>query len=317
MPDQTIRYRDGHGYDHPHYDWDPLHRRTPLTWPDNKQIAVSAHVYLEYMELDPPEDAITDARFAGALGSYFPDFQNYSRREFGNRVCIFRVLEILERYGLQVTICANSMAAERYPYLIERCQKAGHRFVAHGWSLNRMITSKMSEAEERQHIADCLGTLETALGEKPRGLAGQDYNESAETPNLLAEAGLDFVLDWPNDDEPYFMRTDPPLVSVPNQSEWDDGQLFAVRQVDTWRYPELITSAYEHLATEGGRMLGLSIHPWIFGQAQRIKYLEEAVAAIAGKPDAWITGPEEIAAGFRAQRPEGQVVTLARRGPLG
>ena len=49
MPDQTIRYRDGHGYDHPHYDWDPLHRRTPLIWPDNKQIAVSAHVYLEYM----------------------------------------------------------------------------------------------------------------------------------------------------------------------------------------------------------------------------------------------------------------------------
>ncbi|MEC8165190.1 MAG: polysaccharide deacetylase family protein, partial [Pseudomonadota bacterium] len=196
MPDQTIRYRDGHGYDHPHYDWDPLHRRTPLIWPGNKQIAVSAHVYLEYMELDPPEDAIADARFAGALGSYFPDFQNYSRREFGNRVGIFRVLEILERYGLQVTICANAMAAERYPYLIARCQKAGHRFVAHGWSLNRMITSKMSEAEERQHIADCLGTLETALGEKPRGWAGQDYNESAETPNLLAEAGLDFVLDW-------------------------------------------------------------------------------------------------------------------------
>ena len=101
MPDQTIRYRDGHGYDHPHYDWDPLHRRTPLIWPDNKQIAVSAHVYLEYMELDPPEDAIADARFASALGSYFPDFQNYSRREFGNRVGIFRVLEILERYGLR------------------------------------------------------------------------------------------------------------------------------------------------------------------------------------------------------------------------
>ena len=237
MSDQTIRYRDGHGYDHAHYDWDPLHRRTPLVWPDNKQIAVSAHVYLEYMELDPPEDAIADARFAGALGSYFPDFQNYSRREFGNRVGIFRVLEILERYGLQVTICANAMAAKRYPYLIEHCRKAGHRFVAHGWSLNRMITSKMSEAEERQHIADCLGSLETALGEKPRGWAGQDYNESAETPNLLAEAGLDFVLDWPNDVEPYYMRTDSPLVWVPNQSEWDDGQLFAVRQVDTWRYP--------------------------------------------------------------------------------
>ena len=52
-------------------------------------------------------------------------------------------------------------------------------------------------------------------------------------------------------------------------------------------------------------MLGLSIHPWIFGQAQRIKYLDQAVAAIADKPDAWHTGPEEIAAAFRAQRPAG------------
>ena len=89
-----------------------------------------------------------------------------------------------------------------------------------------------------------------------------------------------------------------------------------MRQVDTWRYPELITSAYELLATEGGRILGLSIHPWIFGQAQRIKYLKEAVATTAGKPDVWYTGSEEIAASFRAKRPKGYVVTLARRGPL-
>ena len=49
MPDQTTRYRDGHGYDQAHYDWNPLHRREPLVWPDNARIAVSVYVYLEYM----------------------------------------------------------------------------------------------------------------------------------------------------------------------------------------------------------------------------------------------------------------------------
>ena len=116
------------------------------------------------MELNPPEGAVADARFAGALGSYYPDFQNYSRREFGNRVGIFRMLDILEHYGLRATICANALTAARFPYLIERCQKAGHEFVAHGWSLNRMITSNMSEEEERQFIVDCLGSLEDTLG---------------------------------------------------------------------------------------------------------------------------------------------------------
>lgn len=302
MPDQTTRYRDGQGYDHSHFDWSPLHRRQPLVWPDNAKIAVSAHVYLEHMEIDPPEGTVTDMRFAGALGSYYPDFQNYSRRDFGNRVGIFRVLDILERYGLRVTICANALAAARYPYLVERCQKAGHAFAAHGWSLNRMISSKMSDAEERQHIADCLGSLEASLGARPVGWVGQDYGESERTPQLLAQAGLDYVLDWPNDDEPYFMQTDPPLVSIPNQSEWDDAQLFAVRHVDSWRYPEIVESAFEHLAAEGGKMLGLGIHPWIFGQAHRIAYLEEAVAAIASQPGIWFTGPEEIAGTFRAQK---------------
>ena len=82
MPDQTTRFRDGQGYDHSHYDWNPLHRRTPLVWSDKARIAVSAYLYLEYMELDPPEDAVADARFAGALGSYYPDFQNYLFQRF-------------------------------------------------------------------------------------------------------------------------------------------------------------------------------------------------------------------------------------------
>ena len=125
MTDQTIRYRDGVGYDHSHYDWSPLRDRAPLVWPGQAKVAVSAHVYFEYMELDPPADAVSDPRFGGALGSYYPDFQNYSRREFGNRVGIFRVLDILERYNIPVTICANATAAARYPYIVERCIKAG------------------------------------------------------------------------------------------------------------------------------------------------------------------------------------------------
>ena len=83
-----------------------------------------------------------------------------------------------------------------------------------------------------ERIARCLDSLERSLDERPTGWAGQDYGESARTPRLLAEAGLGHVVDWPNDDEPYFMRTEPPLVSVPNQSEWDDARWTQAFQAD-------------------------------------------------------------------------------------
>ena len=295
MVDQTRRYRSGAGYDHEHFAWQPAPERAAIDWPNGAQTAVMALLYFEYMEIDPPKDAVSDARFAGALGSYFPDYQNYSRREFGNRVGIFRVLDILERHGIRATVCANAMAAERYPYIVERCMRAGHHFAAHGWSINRMISSQMSEAQEIDYIGDCLDTLERATGERPTGWAGHDYGESERTPQLLAAAGVEHVIDWPNDVVPYLMQTSPPLLSVPNQSEWDDAQLFAVRKVDSWRYPEIVSSAFDALHEEGGRLFGFGLHPWVFGQAHRIRYLEEAVQHFAGRADCWYASSNEIA----------------------
>ena len=305
MPDQTQRYRQGTGYDHDLYQWNPLATREPLTWPNGSQLALCVYVYFEYMELDPPDTAVWDARFAGALGSYRPDFQNYSRREFGNRVGIFRILDVLKRHGVRATICANALAAERYPYVIDRCRDAGHAFAAHGWSINRLITSKMNEDEERAYISSTLNSLQASLGERPNGWAGQDYSESERTPALLAQAGMSHVIDWPNDDEPYYMQTTPPLVSIPNQVEWDDAQLFAVRKVDTWRYPELVSSAFDQLYDEGGRLLGLGIHPWIFGQAYRIRYLEEALQHIMSRTGVWTASTTEVTEAFQTIRPLG------------
>ena len=295
MVDQTQRYRDGAGYDHDHYAYHTSPERTAFVWPENARTAVTALVYFEYMELDPSPGSVSDGRFAGALGSYYPDFQNYSRREFGNRVGIFRVLDILARHGIRATICANAMAAERYPYIVERCLRDGHSFVAHGWSISQMISSKMSAEQETDYIGRSLDTLERATGTRASGWAGQDFGESERTPQLLADAGITHIIDWPNDDQPYLLHTDPTLLSVPNQSEWDDAQLFAVRKVDSWRYPEIASSAFDALHEERGRLFGFGIHPWIFGQAHRIRYLEAAVHHFAGRADCWYTSSDDIA----------------------
>ena len=83
-----------------------------------------------------------------------PDYRTWTQREYGNRIGIFRVLDVLDRYQIRAGVAVNAMAAERYPYLIEQFKKRKYEFIAHGISANRMITSKMSEAEEKAEIAD-------------------------------------------------------------------------------------------------------------------------------------------------------------------
>src|SRR5207302_2120938 len=100
-----------------------------------------------------------------------------------------------------------------------------------------MLSSRMSETEERATIAASLETIARAAGTRPRGWIGQDYGESTITPQLLAEAGLSYVADWGNDDQPYWLQTQPPLASIPNQAEWDDVQMIWHRKVQAviWR----------------------------------------------------------------------------------
>ena len=90
----------------------------------------------------------------GEFGSYVPDYRTWTQREYGNRTGIFRVLDVLDRYQIRAGVAVNALAAERYPYLIEQFKKRKYEFIAHGHSANRMITSKMSEAEEKAEIAD-------------------------------------------------------------------------------------------------------------------------------------------------------------------
>ena len=296
----------GPGIDHPHHPYWALPKRAPLIWPDRARIAFWVLLHLEYWELAPSNDAVRDPRFVGEFGSYYPDYRTWTQRDYGNRVGIFRVLEVLDRYQLKVTVAANASALEKYPYLIAEFRRRGYEFAAHGTHATRMITSRMSEAEESQHIATSIEAVERATGKRPTGWLGQDYGESAVTPRLVAEAGLNHVMDWPNDDQPYLMTVGKPLVSIPNHAEWDDVQLLWLRRVSMPIYPKLVADAFETLHEEGatsGRIFGLSLHPWLIGMGHRIRYLDEALKRITRYDAVWQATAGEIANWYLAEGP--------------
>lgn len=285
--------------DHPHYRYSPLPARAPLRWPGGATLAAFVVLYIEHWELDPPEGSHRDPRFVGEYGSFFPDYRTWTQREYGNRVGVFRVLDALDAAGIVPAIAIDALSIERAPRLVELLRaRPGIEWIAHGVAATRMITSRMSEAEERAHIARSLDACERAFGTWPRGWCGQDFGESERTPQLLAEAGLDYVLDWPNDEQPYPLTTSPSIMSIPTQPEWDDVQAQWLRRLPPAEHVRVARLAFETLRAEGatsGRVFGLGLHPWLSGMPNRIGALRELLTTLRRASDVWWAMPGAIA----------------------
>lgn len=141
------------GMDHPHHEWSPIITRPVLRWPNDARVALCVILVLEHMEWEPPAGAFQVANLSGGSAPRaFPDYARLSHREYGHRVGIFRLLDILEKHNVPATIAMDAITAENYPYLVRHCIDRGCEIIGHGVSVSRMITSNMSEIEEREYI---------------------------------------------------------------------------------------------------------------------------------------------------------------------
>lgn len=293
--------------DHHHYDYSPISARPPIEWPGGLGLALWTVLYLEYWEIDPPERAYKDPRFTGPFGSFFPDYRTHSIREYGNRVGIFRVMELFDRYQIPVTVAANAEACERYPYLMEQFARRGWEIMAHGTHATRMITSAMSDEEERTCIEESSAVIERITGRRPAGWMSQDFGQSPRTSDLVAGAGFRYMADWPNDDQPYPIGSKRALVSLPYHVEWDDAALLWVRQVPTPQYARAVGDAFDRLREESrsiARMMSIGVHPWLLGQPHRIRYLDEALERISRHSDLWKATGGEICEAYLGRLPQ-------------
>ena len=224
-----------HGMDHPYYEWSPLPSRGRFEWPNRSPLAIGAAVILEHVEWAPPPDAYSLRRRSGGLARLpAPDYPHLTIREYGHRVGIFRLLDLLERHGIATTVAVDALTAEHYGWLAAHLVGRGCEIAGRGIAATRLVTSKNSEADERDAIARSIDAIESATGARPTTWFSAEGVESFRTPALLAEAGIDTVLDWPNDEQPVLMTTDgvlagvskpegtAPMVSLPLFLEADD-----------------------------------------------------------------------------------------------
>ena len=296
------------GMDHDFYRFSPIAAREPLRWPEGARVAFCVIVNLEHYELEPPEDAFTLARRYGpARLRPFPDITRASHREYGNRMGIFGIMKLLDDYGIRATAAVDAMLAESNPFLVNEVMKREWDVIGHGVSANRLITSHMSEEQEREHIGRCVSAIEKAAGRRPSGWLGVEYSESTRTPHLLAEHGIRYVCDWTVDEQPHAMSVrGGVLYSLPVTTELDDHTALGVRNVPITEYARMAEDTFDVLYEDGaenGRTLVYSIHPWIMGQPYRLKYLERILAHVSGREHVWKATGAEIVDWFAGRTP--------------
>ncbi len=296
-----------HGMDHEHYAWSPISTRRVLRWPDGARVALCVLISLDHMEWEPPEGSYQSPTLAGGLGASrgAPDYPRLTHRDYGHRVGIFRIFDVLAKHGIPPTVAMDALTAEHYPALVRHCQTRGCEIIGHGMSASQMITSEMTEQAERDYIHRSIETLAQATGAAPAGWLGPEYGESARTPQLLAQAGIRYVCDWTNDEQPYRMTTaQGELCALPLMLELDDVHALWDRRVQVDRYEQLLREGFDILYRDGAensRVLVLHLHPWLIGQPFRIGFLDAALGAMMQRQGVWAAHGSAIVEWFQKQ----------------
>jgi len=301
-----------YGMDQDFYPWSPIVTRPVLRWPDNARVALAVVVNLEHWDWQVPSGApLAVSPLGGPEGLWsgnqpqFPDIGGWGNHEYGNRVGIFRILAVLDKYGIVPTLALDKAVADHYPTLVAEGMRRGAEFIAHGLSRRGIIHIGMSEAEERDYIRASIAAVERAAGTRPVGWSGPDFQETPNTPNLLAAEGISYVCDWGNDEQPYRMTPKSgELYSLGVNAYLDDNyiHLHGRRTIDEvnllWR--EWFDGLYADGAATG-RLMVLHLHPWIIGQPWRIRHLDEVLGHICARQGVWKATGHEIIDWFKAQ----------------
>jgi allantoinase len=185
---------------HDRFPYSPIIKRPNFTWPNGKRLAVHVCLNLEHFS------------YGEGLGISYspriphPNTYNWGWREYGNRVGVWRLIELFDHLHLPVSLLLNSEIYDHCPEVVAEFRARGDEVVGHGRT-NSEHQNDFDEAGETQLIRDVTEAITRHEGKPPQGWLSPGVNPSARTPDLLQEAGYTYILDWPMDDQPVWIRT--------------------------------------------------------------------------------------------------------------
>ena len=280
------------------YPYSAIVNRPDYSWPNGSKLAVYIGLNLEHFA------------FGTGLGAQLvpgsgvgPDVLNYSWRDYGNRVGVWRLAALFEKLELPVSLLVNTAIYDYCPEVIKRFRDRGDEIVAHGRT-NSETQDGLSEKDEFQLIAETTERITEEEGRPPEGWLGPWISETMKTPDILQENGYKYLLDWCHDDQPTWMKTSGgEILSVPYPQELNDIPSIMVRKNSAEQFAKIITDNFDEMLEQSRQqplVMGIALHPYIVGQPFRLKHLRNALLHISRKrEDIWFTTAGQIASHIR------------------
>lgn len=277
---------------HGRYDYSAIVHRPDYAWPGGRRLAVYLALNLEHFA------------FGEGLGASLgppspqPDVLNYSWRDYGNRVGVWRLLELFENLRMPSAVLLNTSIYDYCPDVLAPFRSRGDEMVGHGHT-NSQRQGALDEDGERALIEQCMLRMAQEEGAAPKGWLSPWISESVHTPDLLQEAGYTYTLNWCQDDQPIRFKTrQGQLWSVPYPQELNDIPAIMARHVSGEGFANMIVDTYDEMLEQSRAqplVMGIALHPYIVGHPHRIRHLRRALAHVVADGWAWVTTPGAIA----------------------
>lgn len=251
-------------------------------WPHGARVAVQfALNYEEGAEASVFDgDGRNESGLTETTGGRVPaarrDLAFESLYEYGSRVGVWRVLDQFRERAIPLTVFGCAVALERNPSVAQAIREAGYDVCCHGWRWVEPF--RLSEYEEREHIAKAVASIAATTGERPRGWYCR-YGAGENTRRLLVEeGGFLYDSDAYNDELPYWVDVaGRPHLVVPYTMDANDAKFAAPASFATGDdFLGYLKATFDQLFDEGAkvpRIMSVGLHPRLSGRPARARAL--------------------------------------------
>lgn len=283
-----------------------------FTWPGGAKLALSVVVNVEEgaeRRIDEGDKRPEPVDELGAVpGKPIRVHGNETNYQYGINRGAPRVIQILDKAGINATWTVCGLALEKAPWLAKAIMERGDEPCNHGYKW--AFTSFMDEDAERAFIAKGTDSIEKTCGRKPAGWLSR-YLHTDITRRLILEQGYSYHMDDYSDDFPYWAKvpmtdgSEKPMVVLPYAIDSNDMKFWLSPSFTPDMWLDYARRSFDWLYAEsqqeGARMMSLGLHLRIIGRPGRIKAFADFLEHVKGHSDVWVATREQIAAHFASQ----------------